>query len=251
MAEIPPVSAARSVSSRIRRLYFAVKLRRFGASVNSVVATTGAATTRETDVVGAGTSGEGGKAEGRRSGITIRSFSSALKCKLQTKECLTRVGTEGAALSGTIAWNDRHGTAYALKGNITVSAQAAGFMAGLLGIIVQASSDMAQAVPDSAGVVFVPALAGLGAFDQGHGLGEGFTARVVARKKPVLSASSDQPQGPFGWIIVDGHATIRQEQAERWPAVQSIAKRLGEVAFAQNVAQLLVRPNAEGLCPWA
>ena len=90
-----------------------------------------------------------------------------------------------------------------------------------------------------------------GAFDQGHGLGEGFTARVVARKKPVLSASSDQPQGPFGWIIVDGHATIRQEQAERWPAVQSIAKRLGEVAFAQNVAQLLVRPNAEGLCPWA
>ena len=32
-------------------------------------------------------------------------------------------------LSGTIAWTDRHGTAYALEGNITVSAQAAAFMA--------------------------------------------------------------------------------------------------------------------------
>ena len=33
---------------------------------------------------------------GRRSGITIRSFSCALECKLQTVECLTLVGTEGA-----------------------------------------------------------------------------------------------------------------------------------------------------------
>jgi glycerol kinase len=66
-------------------------------------------------------------------------------------------------LSGTIAWSDRHGTAYALEGNITVSAQAAAFMARLLGMSVQALSDLAQTVPDSAGVAFVPALAGLGA----------------------------------------------------------------------------------------
>ena len=32
---MPPVSPARSVSSRIRSLYFAVKLRRFGTAVNS------------------------------------------------------------------------------------------------------------------------------------------------------------------------------------------------------------------------
>lgn len=66
-------------------------------------------------------------------------------------------------LSGTIAWTDRTGTAYALEGNITVSAQVAAFMAGLLGLSVQALSDLAQTVPDSGGVVFVPALAGLGA----------------------------------------------------------------------------------------
>ena len=67
-------------------------------------------------------------------------------------------------LSGTIAWTDRNGTAHALEGNITVSAQAAAFMAGLLGIADAAAlSDLAQSVPDAGGVTFVPALAGLGA----------------------------------------------------------------------------------------
>ena len=67
-------------------------------------------------------------------------------------------------ISGTIAWTDRHGTAYALEGNITVSAQAAAFMAGLLGLSGAAAlSDLARTVPDSGGVTVVPALAGLGA----------------------------------------------------------------------------------------
>lgn len=67
-------------------------------------------------------------------------------------------------LSGTIAWTTRYGTAHALEGNITVSAQAAAFMASLLGLTDAAAlSALAQTVPDSAGVTFVPALAGLGA----------------------------------------------------------------------------------------
>lgn len=67
-------------------------------------------------------------------------------------------------LSGTIAWTDKHGTAHALEGNITVSAQAAAFMARLLGLPDAAAlSDLAQTVPDAGGVTFVPALAGLGA----------------------------------------------------------------------------------------
>jgi glycerol kinase len=67
-------------------------------------------------------------------------------------------------LSGTIAWTDRNCTAYALEGNITVSAQAAAFMAGLLGLSDAAElSTLAQSVPDAGGVTFVPALAGLGA----------------------------------------------------------------------------------------
>lgn len=67
-------------------------------------------------------------------------------------------------LSGTIAWTDRHGTAHALEGNITVSAQAAAFMARLLGVADAAAlTELALTVPDSGGVSFVPALAGLGA----------------------------------------------------------------------------------------
>jgi glycerol kinase len=67
-------------------------------------------------------------------------------------------------LSGTIAWTTRAGTAYALEGNITVSAQAAAFMGQMLGVgDAQTLSQLAQTVPDSGGVAFVPALAGLGA----------------------------------------------------------------------------------------
>ncbi|KQW32338.1 glycerol kinase [Rhizobium sp. Root274] len=67
-------------------------------------------------------------------------------------------------LSSTIAWSDDSGVAYALEGNITVSAQAIAFVATLLGLSgPTALSDLAQSVPDSGKVVFVPALAGLGA----------------------------------------------------------------------------------------
>jgi len=75
----------------------------------------------------------------------------------------SRVASEHG-LSGTIAWTDRAGTAYALEGNITVSAQAAAFMARLLGLSDAATlSALAETVTDSGGVSFVPALAGLGA----------------------------------------------------------------------------------------
>ncbi|MCJ8510382.1 FGGY-family carbohydrate kinase [Rhizobium lemnae] len=70
----------------------------------------------------------------------------------------------GHGLSSTIAWSDERGVAYALEGNITVSAQAIAFAATLLGLDgPRALSDLAQSVSDSGKVVFVPALAGLGA----------------------------------------------------------------------------------------
>lgn len=67
-------------------------------------------------------------------------------------------------LSSTIAWSSQNDVAYALEGNITVSAQAASFAATMLGLSdARALSDLARTVPDSGGVTFVPALAGLGA----------------------------------------------------------------------------------------
>lgn len=67
-------------------------------------------------------------------------------------------------LSSTIAWSRGSSVQYALEGNISVSGQAAAFMISLLGLVDEvALSKLAASVPDSGGVVFVPALAGLGA----------------------------------------------------------------------------------------
>lgn len=65
-------------------------------------------------------------------------------------------------LSGTIAWSTAAGVAHALEGNISVSGQAAAFMAQLLGVGDVAALS-ALAAEDSNGVAFVPALVGLGA----------------------------------------------------------------------------------------
>lgn len=67
-------------------------------------------------------------------------------------------------LSGTIAWSRGGVVQHALEGNISVSGQAAAFATALLGLADEAAlTDLAQTVPDNGGVVFVPALAGLGA----------------------------------------------------------------------------------------
>jgi len=68
-------------------------------------------------------------------------------------------------LSSTIAWS-RTGTGaqHAIEGNISVSGHAAAFATALLGLAdEQALTDLAASVESSEGVVFVPALAGLGA----------------------------------------------------------------------------------------
>lgn len=67
-------------------------------------------------------------------------------------------------LSSTIAWSENGKVSYALEGNISVSGQAAAFMAQLLGLAdATALSALAESVPDSNGAAFVPALVGLGA----------------------------------------------------------------------------------------
>lgn len=68
-------------------------------------------------------------------------------------------------LSSTIAWSTMSGgPAHALEGNISVSGQAAAFMAEILGLDDAAAlADLAATVPDNNGVSFVPALVGLGA----------------------------------------------------------------------------------------
>lgn len=67
-------------------------------------------------------------------------------------------------ISSTIAWSEGSAVTYALEGNISVSGQTASFIADLLGLRDAAAlSALAETVPDSNGVAFVPALVGLGA----------------------------------------------------------------------------------------
>ena len=69
-----------------------------------------------------------------------------------------------SGLSTTIAWRRGDHTTYALEGNISVSAQAAAWMASFLGLNdVTELTALAETVETDGGVMLVPAFAGLGA----------------------------------------------------------------------------------------
>jgi len=65
----------------------------------------------------------------------------------------------------TVAWKRAERTAYALEGSVFIAGAAIQWLRDGLGIIVRAADidALAASVPDSGGVFFVPALAGLGA----------------------------------------------------------------------------------------
>jgi glycerol kinase len=70
-----------------------------------------------------------------------------------------------AGLLTTVAWDIGDGLTYALEGAVFVTGAAVQWLRDGLGIISHASESepVARSVPDSGGVVFVPALTGLGA----------------------------------------------------------------------------------------
>src|SRR5690554_4897381 len=91
----------------------------------------------------------------------------------------------------------------------------------------------------------------LSSLDDRHRAGERFRTGVGSRKQPVFTADSDRAQSPLGWIVVDGHTPVSQEQAEGFTAAQSIAECFGQIAFARNAQDLLFGPGKEGLDFWA
>lgn len=127
-------------------------------------------------------------------------------------------------LSGTIAWSTSAGIAYALEGNISVSGQAAAFMAEMLGLAdASALATLAATVPDSNGVAFVPALVGLGAphwRDDARGTITGLSlgtrpahlARaaleaIAFQVADVLQAMEDDTGTPMAQLRADGGAS--------------------------------------------
>ena len=102
---------------------------------------------------------------------------------------LTPVASQHGLLT-TVAWRIGGATTYALEGSSFVAGAAVQWLRDGLGLIRKARKveDLARQVPDSGGVVFVPALAGLGAPHwrpeaRGllSGLDRGTTAAHVAR----------------------------------------------------------------------
>jgi glycerol kinase len=129
-----------------------------------------------------------------------------------------------AGLLSTPAWGEANRTTYALEGSVLVSGSAIQWLRDGLGII-EKSSDvnvLAGTVPDSAGVTFVPALAGLGAPDWDDrargtilGLTRGSTKAHIARATleaiayqvaDVLFAMEADMGGPISELRVDGGA---------------------------------------------
>jgi glycerol kinase len=130
-------------------------------------------------------------------------------------------------LASTIAWSRGDRVAHALEGNISVSAQAAAFMAKMLGLAdVVALSALAETVDGSDGVVFVPALVGLGAphwNDAARGLVTGLslgsTPAHIARATfeaialqivDVVEAMEGDLHHPLARLSVDGGATANR-----------------------------------------
>jgi glycerol kinase len=143
-------------------------------------------------------------------------------------------------LSSTVAWSRGGAAVYALEGNITVSGQAAAFVTMLLGLTDEEElTSLAATVPDSDGVVFVPALAGLGAphwQDRARGIVAGLSLRTrpahVARA--ALEAIAHQIGDVFGAMEADLGRALPGISADGGAARNSL--------LLQLVADLLDRP---------
>jgi glycerol kinase len=129
-----------------------------------------------------------------------------------------------SGLSTTVAWRRSGKVAYALEGNISVSAQAAAWMADLMGLSdVAALTDLAAKASGDDAVCFVPALAGLGApywKDRARaaltGMSLATTRSDVARATleaialqicDVFGAMERDLGAPLAQLLVDGGAT--------------------------------------------
>src|SRR5262249_40870293 len=142
-------------------------------------------------------------------------------------------------LVSTVAWMDDTGTlTYALEGSVFVTGAAIQWLRDELGLLERASDseELARSVDDSGGVVFVPALTGLGAPDWDpdargaiFGLTRGTTAAHLVRatleaiafevRDVVDAMAADGGAGSAAPLRVDGGAAandlLMQIQADQ------------------------------------
>jgi glycerol kinase len=144
----------------------------------------------------------------------------------------------GPSLLATVAWMDPGGAlTYALEGSVFVTGAAVQWLRDGLGLLDDAtqSEALAGSVPDSGGVVFVPALTGLGAPDWDpdargaiFGITRGTTSAHLVRAtleaiafevRDVCGAMADASPAPLRVLKVDGGASandlLMQMQADQ------------------------------------
>jgi hypothetical protein len=71
--------------------------------------------------------------------------------------------------------------------------------------------------------------------------------RCLPRRITSFSSDSNRAQGALGRIVVDGHPTVFEEQAEGVLAAEAIAEGLGQIALAGDQGELALGPGEEGL----
>jgi glycerol kinase len=164
----------------------------------------------------------------------------------------------------TVAWRIGGKTTYALEGSAFIAGAAVQWLRDGLGLIKSAKQieELARRVPSSDGVVFVPALAGLGAphWDQDargaiSGLTRGTTAAHLARAtlegialevRDLLEAMARDAKRPLTRLRVDGGAAendlLMQLQAD---LANVVAERPTDVESTGRGAAMLAGIGAE------
>ncbi len=149
-------------------------------------------------------------------------------------------------LASTVAWSTQlGGPAYALEGNITVSAQAAAWTAEFLGLPDAAALfRLAGEVDSSEGVTFVPALAGLGAphWDEaarGTVTGLSLASRPAHLARATLEAIALQ--------VADVFEAMERDAGHRLDALRADGGASASDLLMQVEADLLDRPVTRGV----
>ena len=162
-------------------------------------------------------------------------------------------------LLGTVGWQIGPATTYALEGAVFVSGSAVQWLRDGLGLIEDAAEveALAASVDDTGGVVFVPALTGLGAPDWNQrargtivGITRGTTAAHIARA--TLEALAHQTRDILDAMAADAGMPVTELRVDGAPARNDLLMQLqADVLGVPVVRSAVVEATARGAALFA
>jgi glycerol kinase len=150
---------------------------------------------------------------------------------------------ETERLASTIAWSLPSGVQYALEGNISMAGAAVQWVGDFLGLGLGAA--LAMAATDSGGVVFVPAMLGLGA-PHWNARARGLVAGLEAgsRAGNLVRAAVEA----IAFQVRDVFDAMEEDAGVRLPALRADGGATGNDELMQLQADLLGRPVMRSAC---